>query len=168
MYKYFATKEDLYITCIHRGQEILDDTVEKITNSDEKILVKAEKLIRAVCQLSKKNSSYIRLYNELTSGKGSEVVDLLANEIESNTSRMYITAIAQAFAKGDVRQDLDPRMFAFFLDNLLTSLQFSFTCDYYRERFKVYTGVDVDKADEEQIVEQLLRFIESAFAYENK
>ena len=25
------------------------------------------------------------------------------------------------------------------------SLQFSYTCDYYKERFKFYTGVDVRK-----------------------
>ena len=91
---------------------------------------------------------------------------MLAREIEGSTSQKYITCIAQAFAKGDVRQDLDPRMFAFFLDNLLTTLQFSYTCDYYRERFEIYTGINVDELDDEQVVTQLLKFIESAFTFE--
>lgn len=168
MYKYFSTKEDLFITCVQRGMEILDDAVDEIFKSDDKILVKAEKLIRTTCLHSKKNSNYIKLYNEITSEKNPELVRTLVRELEGNTSNKYITAITDALANGDVRQDLDPRMFAFFLDNLLTFLQFSYTCEYYRERFEIYTGVNVDKMDEEQIVSQLLKFIESAFTFEKQ
>ena len=63
---------------------------------------------------------------------------------------------------------MDPRLFAFFLDNLLTSLQFSFTCDYYRNRLEIYTGVNVEELSEDQIVKQLLKFIESAFTFEKQ
>ena len=68
-----------------------------------------------------------RLYNEITAEKDGERAVAYAREIEGQTSRIYITAIAQALASGDVRQDLNPRLFAFFLDNLLLMLQFSFT-----------------------------------------
>ena len=166
MYKYFSTKEDLFVTCVQRGMQILDNAVDEILRSNDKILVKAEKLIRTTCMHSKKNANYIKLYNEISSEKGTEMVKMLAREIEGSTSQKYITCIAQAFAKGDVRQDLDPRMFAFFLDNLLTTLQFSYTCDYYRERFEIYTGINVDELDDEQVVTQLLKFIESAFTFE--
>lgn len=168
MYKYFSTKEDLFITCISRGMRILEEIIQDIMNSNDKLLVKAEKLIRATCVHSKKNANYIRLYNEITSEKGSERTKMLVEEIESQSSGVYITAIAQALAKGDVRSDLDPRLFAFFLDNLLTSLQFSYTCDYYKERFKYYTGVDVENMDDEQVISQLLKFIESAFTFEKE
>lgn len=166
MYKYFSTKEDLFITCVQRGMEILDDAVDEIINGDDKLLVKAEKLIRTTCQHSKQNASYIKLYNEITSDKGSDITETIVREIEGSTSRKYVNAITQALSNGDVRQDLDPRLFAFFLDNLLTSLQFSYTCNYYRERFAIYTGVDIDEMDDEQIVKQLLKFIESAFTFE--
>ena len=166
MYKYFSTKEDLFVTCVQRGMQILDNAVDEILRSNDKILVKAEKLIRTTCMHSKKNANYIKLYNEISSEKGTEMVKMLGREIEGSTSPKYITCIAQAFAKGDVRQDLDPRMFAFFLDNLLTTLQFSYTCDYYRERFEIYTGINVDELDDEQVVTQLLKFIESAFTFE--
>ena len=166
MYKYFATKEDLFVTCLQRGMQILDDALEEIMKSDDKLLVKAEKVIRATCMHSRKNANYIKLYNEITSEKNPERAQLLAEGIETSTSRKYITAIAQALAKDDVRPDLDPRLFAFFLDNLLVSLQFSYTCDYYRKRFEIYTGVDVEEMDEEQVVSQLLKFIESAFTFE--
>ena len=168
MYKYFATKEDLFITCIQRGMRILTQVIEEIMASDDKLLVKAEKLIRATCVHSKQIANYIRLYNEIASEKDSARTQMLVREIERETSVIYTTAIAQALAKGDVRPDLDPRLFAFFLDNLLMSLQFSYTCDYYKERFKFYTGVDVEEMDEERVIGQLLKFVESAFTFEKK
>ena len=166
MYKYFATKEDLFLTCIQRGCSILDSALEEIMKSDEKILKKAEQVIRTICYHSKKNANYIRLYNEKKKEKNPALAKALAEEIEFPTSRKYITSIAQAFAKNDVRQDLEPRLFAFFLDNLLMSLQFSYTCDYHRDRFEIYTGINVDEMDDEQVVTQLLKFIEGAFTYE--
>ena len=166
MYKYFSTKEDLFITCIQRGMSILDDAVDEILKSDDKLLTKAEKLIRTTCQLSQKDANYVKLYNEITSERNSEKAIEFAKAIEGETSKKYVKCITDALANGDVRQDMDPRLFAFFLDNLLTSLQFSFTCDYYRNRLEIYTGVDVAELSEDQIVKQLLKFIESAFTFE--
>lgn len=165
MYKYFATKEDLFLTCISRGMVILQETLETILKSPNKLLKKAELIIRATCELSREYKNYIKLYNEITAEKDGERAVAFAKEIESQTSRFYITAIAQALASGDVRQDLNPRLFAFFLDNLLLMLQFSFTCEYYKERLSLYTGVDIEELDDDEIVTQLLKFIESAFTF---
>lgn len=165
MYKYFATKEDLFLTCISRGMVILQETLETILKSPNKLLKKAELVIRATCELSREYKNYIKLYNEITAEKDGERAVAFAREIESQTSRFYITAIAQALASGDVRQDLNPRLFAFFLDNLLLMLQFSFTCEYYKERLSLYTGVDIEELDDDEIVTQLLKFIESAFTF---
>lgn len=166
MYKYFSTKEDLFFTCIQRGMSILENAIEEIFKSDDKLLVKAEKLIRTTCQHSQKNGNYIKLYNEITSERDSERARILAEEIEGATSKRYVKIITDALAKGDVRQDMDPRLFAFFMDNLLTSLQFSYTCDYYRDRLEIYTGVNVEELSEDQVVSQLLKFLESAFTFE--
>lgn len=44
MYKYFSTKEDLFITCIQRGMSILDDAVDEILKSDDKLLYQSRKV----------------------------------------------------------------------------------------------------------------------------
>ncbi len=167
MYKYFATKEDLFITCLRHGTDILEKALYDIMISDDKLLIKAEKLIRTICSHSRKNSNYIKMYNEISTKKGSVgKISAMVDEIESKRSTIYITSIGRALANGDVRSDMNPRLFALFLDSLLTSLQFAYTCDYYREKFKVYTGIDINEIDEEEIVAQLLKFIESAFSFE--
>lgn len=169
MYKYFATKEDLFITCLKRGMSVLEKSLDEIMVSEDKLLIKAEKLIRTICQHSKKYSNYIKMYNEISSRKDTpDSISDVVEEIESKRSSIYITSISQAINKGDIRSDIDPRMLALFLDSLLTTLQFAYTCNYYKEKFKVYTDIDIEKLDEEQIVTQLLRFIESAFTYETK
>lgn len=166
MYKYFATKEDLFITCLKYGMDILEKALYDIMISDDKLLIKAEKLVRTICMHSKKHSNYIKMYNEISSEKGSaHRMRAIVEEIESKRSSIYITSIGQALAKGDVRSDLDPRLFAIFLDNLLTSLQFAYTCDYHKEKFRIYTGIDINDSDDEQIISQLLKFIESAFTF---
>lgn len=165
MYKYFSTKEDLFITCVNHGMEILDATLNSIMQSDEKLLKKAEMLIRATCRHSRQNAKYIKIYNEIASEKDTARANLFADEIEASTSRLYIQAITDAQKCGDIRQDADPRLFAFFLDNLLTSLQFSYTCEYYRQRFCLYTGIDVAEMNDEIIIRELLKFLESAFTF---
>lgn len=166
MYKYFSTKEDLFITCLQRGTKMLSDSLYNIMESDDKLLVKAERLIRAMVRYSQQNSNYIKMYNEITAERDSGRARAMVEEIEGKRSYIYNTSIKEALEKGDVRTDLDPGLFSFFLDNLLTALIFSYTCDYYRERFKVYTGIDVNEADGEEVVAQLLKFIESAFTFE--
>jgi hypothetical protein len=62
----------------------------------------------------------------------------------------------------EARTDCDPGMFAFLIDNLFMMLQFSYACDYYRERFKLYAGADIFKKDD-FVVDQTLKFIKAAF-----
>lgn len=164
MYKYFSTKEDLFLTCVHHGMEILETVLMEIMESDEKLLAKAEKLLRATQKYSKKNQNYIKLYNEITCENNSHHISLITKEMEGFSSSIYTGLIAQAQKNGDIRGDCDPKMFAFFLDNLLTTLQFSYTCDYYRERFKIYAGEDILENDD-LVVKQLLKFLESAFTF---
>jgi hypothetical protein len=127
-------------------------------------LLRAEKIIRAVQYYSRNHSNYINMYNEITSGSSKKYAPMLAAEIESLTAKTYSGFIERAMKDGDIRNDIDPRLFAFFFDNLLMMLQFSYCCDYYKERAKVYCGEDFFK-DDEKVVSELLKFLESAFTF---
>ena len=83
--------------------------------------------------------------------------------LESISAVLYSSLIENAQKKGEVQPDCDPKMFAFLLDNLFMMLQFSYSCDYYRERFKIYVDEDIFQMDD-FVVEQVLAFIKSAFS----
>ena len=104
------------------------------------------------------------MYNEITSGSSKKFAPFLASEIESVTAKAYTALITKAVEDGDIRKDINPRLFAFFFDNLLMTLQFSYCCEYYKERFKVYCGEDIMENDE-KVISELLKFMESAFTF---
>ena len=165
IYKYYENKDAFFEACLRHALIALEEAINDALRGDDKILVRAEKLIRAVQSSAKAHSNYNVLYHEITSGSCRKYVPTFAKEIEDVSARAYSAFIAKAQADGDVRRDMDPQMFAFFFDNLLMMLQFSYCCDYYKERFKIYCGSDA-LADDERVVLQMLKFIESAFTTE--
>jgi AcrR family transcriptional regulator len=164
LYKYYEDKEAFFLACLRRSLKVLESVLEDIIASEDKILVRAEKMIRSVQHYSRENSVYINMYNEITSGSSKKFAPQLAAEIEGMSSRTYTHFIAKAIEDNDIRKDIDPRLFAFFFDNLLTMLQFSYSCDYYRERLKIYCGEDI-LDDDEKVLTELLKFLESAFTF---
>lgn len=165
LYKYFTNKDDFFEACLRHCLAALDAVIREVLKGEDKILVRAKKLIRALQKNAKEQSNYNVLYHEITSGSCRKYAPVLAKEIESISSQAYSAFLCNAQAQGDIRSDADPRLFAFFFDNLLMMLQFSYSCDYYRERFKIYCGEDVFD-DDEKVVSELLKFFESAFTVE--
>ena len=161
LYKYFDTKTDLFLTSVDYALKNLDIIMETIVETNEDVMVKLEKLVRVTIEFSRTNTVLIKLYNEVTSESKAELVKKIAEHVESVTSQAYKKAIIAGQVAGEIRTDIDPGMAAFFVDNLLMNIQFSYACDYYGERYKIYAGEDIFLKDE-FVVENLLRFIKSA------
>ena len=161
LYKYFDTKTDLFLTSVNYALQNLEIIMETIVESQEDVMIKLEKLVRVAIEFSRSNSVLIKLYNEVTSESNAEVVKKIAEHVESITSQAYKKAIIDGQVAGEIRSDIDPGMAAFFVDNLLMNIQFSYACDYYCERYKIYAGEDVFLKDE-FAVENILRFIKAA------
>ena len=162
LFQYFENKEDLFLTTVNHCASILKNALEDIMKGEEDILNKVEKVLYAIQKHSRQNINIIRLYNEMASQSNSHLVCETVAEIESVTAKLYVSLIEQAKLVGDARLDCDPGMFAFLLDNIFVMLQFSYSCDYYRERFKLFAGEDILDRDS-FVIEQTLKFIKTAF-----
>lgn len=166
LYKYYADKDAFFDACLSRSLDVLRSTLGEIAAEDGRIMSGAEAAIRAVQNFSAEHVNYTRMYLRITAESGGEYAAKLAGAIEGLSSEVYARRIAEAQSAGDVRADMDPRLFAFFFDSLLMMMQFSYCCDYYRERFRVYCG---EAAENDALVaSQLLKFLESAFTTEKK
>jgi AcrR family transcriptional regulator len=165
IYKYYENKEALFLACVRRCIAALERVIDEVAAGDGKILDRAEKLIRAVLRSAREQRAYNVLYHEITAGSCRKYAPGLAAEIEGVSARAYTALIGKARAEGDIRRDMDPRLFAFFFDSLLMMLQFSLSCDYYQERFRIYCGGET-LCDDGKIVAELLKFFESAFTTE--
>lgn len=167
LYKYFDTKTDLFLTSINYGISTLDSIIDAVAASDDDAMAKLERLIRIAIEYSRKSSVLIKLYNEFTGESDPELAKKIASDMEITTAAAYKKAIIDGQASGEIRTDIDPGMAAFMIDNLLMNIQFSYACDYYRERYKIYAGDDIFQKDE-FAVENILRFVKSALKMEKR
>ncbi|NLZ32407.1 MAG: TetR/AcrR family transcriptional regulator [Firmicutes bacterium] len=161
LYKYFNTKEDLFLTCVQFGIETLQAVLDEVLASPGDLFAKTEKIVRIIQEHSRKHKNLIILYNEITSESNAHLTWKLAAKMEALSAGVYTALIRQAQEEGKVKMDISPGLFAFFLDNLFMMLQFSYSCSYYRERFKIYAGEDILERDE-LVVEQFMKFFRAA------
>lgn len=161
LYKYFDTKSDLFLTSVNYGISSLEEVLNAINETDDDVIVKLEKLLHEAIYFSRKNAVMIKLYNEFTTERNAELGKKLADRMETITANAYKTAIIQGQIAGEIRTDIDPGMAAFLLDNLLVTLQFSYACDYYCERYKIYAGDDIFQKDE-FAVRNIIKFVKAA------
>ncbi len=159
MYKYYKDKDDFFISCVRHSLELLNEVMDELTDESNGLIGNMEITLRRLVEHARKHTEYYVMYHEITAGGCRKFAPQLAKEIESVTSTVYSKLIGDAKAKGLVRQDIDPNMFAFFFDNLLMMLQFSLCCEYYRERMKIYCN---GEPTDEMLVKELLKFMYAA------
>ncbi len=161
LYKYFENKQDLFLTIIHYSIQSMEELLTVLAESDEDILIKAERIIREIQRSSKESGVLLKLYNAMTAENNPRFASQFAYEMEALTARIYRLAIEAGQRNGDIRTDVDAAFSAFLLDNIFMTLQFSYACDYYIERFRIYVGNNITERDD-FVVEQCLKFIKSA------
>lgn len=161
MYKYFGSKQNLFLSTVHRGTQALETILSAISSSEEDVMVKLETLIRTAVDYSRKQSELIRLYNEITSESNADIVREVARKMETISAKVYRDTIIEGQKNGEIRRDISPEMASFLLDNLMMMIQFSYSCEYYCERFKIFAGDDIFSRDDEAI-QSFLKFVKAA------
>lgn len=161
LYKYFTSKEDLFLLTVHEGAAFLGRTLEPIIESDKPIIEKFQAIIGEIQTTCREHHNLIKLYSEMTSVGNGGLVQRLSHEVETISAQAYARLLQEGKESKEVREDLDVRLGAFFIDNLFMSLQFSYVNGYYIQRFKTYAGEDILGQDK-KVAEQMVGFIQSA------
>ena len=162
LYKYYRDKDAFFDACLEKTLDELRGALQEIESRDGRMLSGAQAAIEAVQRVARERGDYLRLYLKIAASSSGEYAKKLADEIEGVSADLYRARIGQAAKNGEVRDDLDPGLFAFFFDNLLMMLQFSYCSDYFRARMERFCG---GAPDDGALTEQLLKFLESAFAF---
>lgn len=165
IYKYYAGKDDLFNACVRKSLGSMEEVLDMTGNDGGSLMDMIENLIRRVQVFAKENPEYIRLYHQITVSGSPAGKTQSAELIESGTAKIYSEFIKRAAESGEIRADIDPSAFAFLIDDLLMMLHFSYACDYYKDRFRIYFGEDAAARDE-MVRDQMLKFIGSALKAE--
>lgn len=163
LYNYFGTKEDFFVACLETAVDDLEEALREAAEGDVPLLERADKIIRSLQSYSREHPEVNRLYNQITSSADLGLAARLAERIESVSSETYRKTIEAAADRGEIRSDEETRYLAFFFDDLMTTLQFSYSCPYYKERLRIFCG-DEALEDDDLMREQLLGFLDAAFS----
>ena len=165
LYKYYTDKKGLFTACVRRSLDYLDEVFRETEKTEGSLPELVDTLIRRNQEAAREHPEFFRLYHQITASGGPEEIRDIAEVIEGAAARIYRDVLAEAQEKGEVRQDLDPELFAFFFDDLMMMLHFSYTCSYYKDRFRIYLGEDWDKQDE-RVRKALLSFLGGAMKWD--
>ncbi|BBO68883.1 hypothetical protein DSCA_28130 [Desulfosarcina alkanivorans] len=167
MYKYFASKEDLFLTIIERAHSLLEGVLDDIERAPGGIFLKIEKMVRAAQRYARDYPQLHQIYLDLTSEGLSHLSRKLSGRMESISARFYDALIRHAMANGEIDNRLDPRVAALCIDNLILMLQYSYTSEYFKERMKIFIGADA-LVDDEKIVRGVMGFIKAGLLAQNR
>lgn len=161
IYKYYEDKEALFLACVRFCLDALTEALKDVAFKSENLEESIRSVIHTLIVHAKEHQDINRMYHEITAGGAKQFSKVLAEEVEGISALVYTDLIRKAQAENKCRKDADPAMFAFFFDNLFMMLQFSYSCDYYRERLKLYCGEEI--FEETEVIEaQLGKFLSGA------
>ena len=161
LYKYYEDKEAFFSACLDECLLSLETMLATIIDEEKPLLVNAASLIQALQSYSRTHKDELRLYLRIIADKD---MKMSAIKLESMSANMYTSFIKKAQEKGLIRCDVDPSYFAFFFDNLLMMLHFTYSSPYLEERFRLFCGSEALK-DDDKCLKELLKFLESAFTF---
>ena len=161
IYKYFGDKDSFFLACVRHSLDLLDEVLAEAVSHETDIESGIRSIVSALIVHAREHKKHNAMYNEISSGGCKKYAKELAREIESRTAKVYSALLENARTAGAVDPELDPRLFAFFLDNLFMMLQFSYSCDYYSERMKIFCG-EGSADDTEKMTECFMRFVKNA------
>jgi AcrR family transcriptional regulator len=163
MYNYFNSKEDLFLTVMDYGYQVLEQVISEIDLEKGDIFDKIERLLRAAQKYTREYPELNQIYLDITSQGLSHLSTLLSRKMETISAQFYRSMLTESKKSGTIDPDLDEYIASFCLDNLILLLQYSYTTDYFRERMKIFAGEDAADNDE-KIIQGMMHFIRNALS----
>lgn len=161
MYSYFASKEDLFLTIVNNAYTLLEKAYKDIIANSSDLFDCIERMLAASREYAIEYPQQNQIYLDLTTEALSQMSVRLSNKIEVIATQLFSKFFKQAKIDGKISNDIDEKVCAYCIDNLLMMYQFSFSSDYYKERMKIFIGED--RLDDIESVEQsIMKFIRSA------
>lgn len=163
MYSYFDSKENLFLTIVDRGFDLLVTALKEVNVEEGDIFDIFERLLRVSQAYALNYPEFNQIYLDLTTQGLSFLSKKLSHKLESITSELYQSIINKAKKKGTIYIEADERIVSFCLDNLIVMFQFSFTSDYYKERMRIFLGDEAMKS-EEKVIKGIMEFVKNALS----
>ena len=158
LYKYFESKNHLYLDVVNRGLALIDEALAPVLSSDLSLAGKIAGIVDAIFEGTRTHPLMNRLYCRFTAEGDGDLARSLAIRLETITAEAYSSLLAQAQEEGLMDSSCDERAAAFFMDNLFLALQFSLSSEYWKDRMDIYLGKE-RASDPDLLKRQMVAFL---------
>lgn len=161
MYSYFKSKDDLFLTIIDYGFTLIEEVFASLNFDSGNVFDVFEDLFRKTIEYTREYRELTQIYQDIATQGLTHLAQRLSKQVESITARLYRDLIARGKAEGSVDPDVDERLAAFCIDNLILILQYSYASEYFRTRMRIFAG---KRPDDEELVQGMVAFIRGALS----
>ena len=158
LFKTYGDKQGFFVACLEKSLLALSEAISACDTAGKTPGEKARALIRTTIDFSRTHDDYIRMYYEITAMRDGKLSKEMADRIEGLSAEAE-----KGQQEGLIRTDIPATKAAFLFDNIMMMLQFAFAGDYYKERYRVYTGLEPDDpAGDEILIDEVMAFLRGA------
>jgi len=157
MYRYFKSKEALFMSVLDRGYNLLEEALSKILSENGDLFERMEAMLYISVEYARNYREINQIYLDVSTEGLSSLAKRISLKMEGITANIYHKLLIEGKEQGILRTDIHPGIISFCLDNLVMMMQFAYASDYYMERLKIYTGADIE--NEEQLISGIMDFI---------
>jgi AcrR family transcriptional regulator len=157
LYKYFKNKEDIYVSVLQRGIDIVENDLYSEMPEGETIYDALNILFNGLLPFYDNYRQYIILYIDAGTFSMNQFSYAITDRLENLASTYHIGLVDKYKAMGSISPDIDSAYVAYFIDTYLTLFSYSLVSEYYRRRFDLFFGIDSNIAKNQERIEIILK-----------
>lgn len=138
MYKYFSSKEDLFLETLRLGTGFLNDTYSAVSREPGDPFVKIRTVFTRALDHAREHPHALQLYLSLISSGMDDFAARYAHTIEEVGHTTLKKIVQDGVRDGYIREDLDMDAAILFLDNHLMMFAFSQISQYLKIRQETF------------------------------
>jgi len=157
LYRYFSTKEDLFLSIVSQQKKVLDQIIEEM-NAEVGIINQIQQLFELSRTYGLQYKELSQIYLDITTQSLAELAGSLSDDMERAIADHLIEILTRAKEQGEIAADTDVQVTAFCIDNLMTMYQLAHSSTYFKRRLAVYIGEERMNATED-LIPSIIKFI---------
>jgi len=160
MYKYFASKEDLFCEALEWGARFIRDTYEGVEHASDDPFEKIRTMFLKVLEIARERPQSLQVYMALLGSNMDEFAQRYARTIEDVGHTYLKHIVLQGQRDGYIDKDIDVGTIIFFLDNHLMMFAFSQISLYLKIRQETFLEGSIDQ---ERVIGETIRVCKRMF-----
>jgi TetR/AcrR family transcriptional regulator len=163
LYKYFKNKEDLFLSLIDYGIELVKDLYRQV-ETDKPVISTLNSIFRGIQQMAHDMGFIISMYLDLGTCTLNGFAEKKSAELEKIGRDFLTELLTNAAERGEISKAVDIRSTVYFIDNLIILYSYSTVSVHYKKRLLTFMNEKNDVPEKKKItfmLEAVSRILEA-------